>query len=169
MRRPFHCHAKRPGSLDQGLAALGERLSSSAAAASGRRGNIAAHVRVKATSNIPRNIYYAPDMDGSTEPGEVVWVTVPSQPPAVRSMLVVGREQRDVLGLLISPGKEHEGDSRWLGIGSGEWDPSGEPCWVRLDKTLLVPETDVHRRGTTVPRPRFERVATRLRDHFDWT
>ena len=156
----------RSGSLDQGLAMLGERLASPV---SQHRAKLAARVRVKPTSNVPRNIYYAPDMDGNTEPGEVVWVTVPSQPPSERSMLVVGREQHDVMGLLISPGAEHAEDSRWLGIGAGEWDASGAPCWVRLDKTLFVPETDVHRRGTTVPRPRFDRVATRLRDHFDWT
>ncbi|MCP1386878.1 hypothetical protein M5J20_01510 [Corynebacterium sp. TA-R-1] len=155
----------RTTSLDQGLAMLNARL---AAPASDRRAKRAARVNVKPTGKIPRNIYYAPDMDGNAEPGEVVWVTVPSQPPTERSMLVVGREQHEVLGLLISPGKEHADDQHWLGIGCGEWDASGEPCWVRLDKTLCVPETDVHRRGTTVPALRFERVANRLRDRFDW-
>lgn len=157
---------KRAGSLDRGLALLNERLASPAV----RRGkDLAARVQVKATAKIPRNIYYAPDMDGSAEPGEVVWVTVPSQPPSERSMLVVGRDRHDVLGLLISPEKDHAQDSRWLGIGCGSWDSSGEPCWVRLDKTLCVPESDVHRRGATLPPMRFERVANRLRDHFDWS
>ena len=105
----------------------------------------------------------APDMDGGAEPGEVVWVTVPSQPPRERSMLVVGREYRDVLGLLISPEEQHADDDRWFEIGPGDWDASGSPCWVRLDKTLVVPEADVHRRGTTVPQRRFERVANTLR------
>ena len=155
----------RAGSLDRGLALLNERLASPAA---GRGKDVAARVQVKLTNKIPRNIYYAPDMDGSAEPGEVVWLTVPSQPPAERPMLIVGRDRHDVLGLLISPQKEHSQDSRWLGIGSGGWDASGEPCWVRLDKTLCVPESDVHRRGTSLPALRFERVANRLRDHFDW-
>lgn len=156
---------KRAGSLDHGLALLNARLSNPTHDPSDKR---AARVSVKPTARIPRNIYYAPDMDGNAEPGEVVWVTVPSQPPSVRSMLVVGRDQHEVLGLLISPEKAHADDARWLGIGSGEWEASGEPCWVRLDKTLCVPETDVHRRGTIVPSLRFERVANRLRDHFDW-
>lgn len=152
-------------SLEKGLALLNERL---ARPNSQRRERLASRVHVKPTAAIPRNIYYAPDMDGGAEPGEVVWVTVPSEPPSERSMLVVGRDRADVLGLLISPEKDHADDSRWLGIGSGGWDATGEPCWVRLDKTLCVPESDVHRRGTTVPPLRFERVANRLRDHFDW-
>ncbi|UIZ91729.1 hypothetical protein JZY91_08310 [Corynebacterium sp. CNCTC7651] len=156
---------KRTTSLDQGLALLNARL---AAPAAERRGKRAARVSVRSTGKVPRNIYYAPDMDGNAEPGEVVWVTVPSHPPAERSMLVVGREQHEVLGLLISPVKAHADEQHWLGIGSGEWEASGEPCWVRLDKTLFVPETDVHRRGTIIPPLRFERVASRLRDRFDW-
>lgn len=156
---------RRVASLDQGLALLNARL---AGPASGRENARPARMNVQPTGSLARNIYYAPDMDGNAEPGEVVWVTVPSRPPTVRSLLVVGREQHEVLGLLISPGQEHAEDARWLGIGSGEWDASGAPCWVRLDKTLCVAETDVHRRGTIVPPLRFERVASRLRDRFDW-
>lgn len=107
-------------------------------------------------------------MDGQAEPGEVVWVTVPSTPPSQRCVLIVGREHHDVLGLLISPDKDHAEDEDWLAIGAGEWEPSGEPCWVRVDKTLLIPEIDVLRRGAFVPQRRFERVANRLRDRFDW-
>lgn len=166
MPKMFKRARPRAASLDEGLALLNERLASPAAQ---RRSKLAARVHIQPTAKISRNIYYAPDMDGNTEPGEVVWVTVPSQPPSERSMLVVGRDNHEVLGLLISPQQQHADDARWLGIGAGEWDPSGEPCWVRLDKTLCVPETDVHRRGTTVPRLRFERVANRLRDHFDWS
>ena len=84
-------------------------------------------------------------------------------------MLVVGRDRHDVLGLLISADENHADEKDWMPIGSGEWKPSGEPCWVRLDKTLCVPESDVHRRGATLPPLRFERVANRLRDHFDWS
>lgn len=90
-------------------------------------------------------------MDGQAEPGEIVWVTVPSDPPQERSLVVIGREHHDVLGLLISPREKHRHEDHWLGIGSGEWDDTGDPCWVRLDKTLMVPETEVHRRGTYIP------------------
>lgn len=165
MAKWFPRRSPRRGSLDRGLELLNERLASPN---SEQRTKLSSRVQVKPTGNIPRNIYYAPDMDGGAEPGEVVWVTVPSQPPTVRSMLVVGRDHHEVLGLLISPKKSHSEERDWIGIGSGEWEASGDPCWVRLDKTLFVPETDVHRRGTTLPPLRFERIATRLRDRFDW-
>lgn len=155
----------KPGSLDQGLALINERLTSQVQ----HRRERASRVLVRPTGTLARNVYYAPDMDGGAEPGEVVWVTVPSQPPKRRSMLVVGREHHDVLGLLISPDEEHADDDRWFEIGPGEWCETGRPCWVRMDKTLVVPETDLHRRGTTVPPRRFEGVANRLRERFDWS
>ena len=151
--------------LDQGLALLNERLGSSPR---DRTRKIASRLLVKPTAKVARSIYYAPDMDGQAEPGEIVWVTVPSDPPQERSLVVIGREHHDVLGLLISPWEKHLHEDHWLGIGSGEWEDTGDPCWVRLDKTLMVPETEVHRRGTYIPPRRFERIANRLRDRFDW-
>jgi len=154
----------RTASLDQGLALLHDRVANQIEI----RRKRASRMDVRPTGSVPRNVYYAPDMDGGAEPGEVVWVTVPSHPPKERSMLVVGREHSDILGLLISPEAGHAEDDRWFEIGPGDWDSSGQPCWVRLDKTLVVPEADVHRRGTTVPQRRFERVANTLRDRFQW-
>ena len=130
----------RTASLDQGLALLHDRVTNQIE----MRRKRASRVDVRPTGSVPRNVYYAPDMDGGAEPGEVVWVTVPSHPPKERSMLVVGREHSDILGLLISPEEEHAEDDRWFEIGPGDWDASGHPCWVRLDKTLVVPEADVH-------------------------
>ena len=116
----------RTASLDQGLALLHERVTDQIE----HRRNHASRVNVRPTGAVPRNVYYAPDMDGGAEPGEVVWVTVPSHPPRERSMLVVGREYRDVLGRLISPEEQHADDDRWFEIGPGDWDASGSPCWV---------------------------------------
>ncbi|WJY68579.1 type II toxin-antitoxin system PemK/MazF family toxin [Corynebacterium auris] len=162
----FHRSKRNHSSaLDQSLALLNERLGSSPRDTAHK---IASRLLVKPTAKVARNIYYAPDMDGQAEPGEIVWVTVPSNPPQERSLVVIGREHRDVLGLLISPEEKHRDDEHWLGIGSGEWEDTGEPCWVRLDKTLMVPESEVHRRGTYIPPRRFERIANRLRDRFDW-
>ncbi|WKD57220.1 hypothetical protein CAPI_03290 [Corynebacterium capitovis DSM 44611] len=155
----------RSSALDQGLALLNERLGSTPR---DRSHKIASQLLVKPTAKVARSIYYAPDMDGQAEPGEVVWVTVPTNPPQERSLVVVGREHRDVLGLLISPEEDHPTREHWLGIGSGEWEYNGNPCWVRLDKTVMVPESELHRRGTYIPPRRFERIANRLRDHFDW-
>ncbi|MDK6492845.1 PemK-like, MazF-like toxin of type II toxin-antitoxin system [Corynebacterium coyleae] len=156
---------KRKPVLDHGFTLFGDRLTSQIQQRRGR----APQVSVRPTDSVCRSIYYAPDMDGTAEPGEVVWVTVPSHPPRQRSILIVGRERHDVLGLLISPEREHENDERWFEIGPGDWESSGQPCWVRLDKTLVVPESDVERRGTTVPPRRFQRVANTLRERFNWS
>lgn len=150
--------------LDQGLELINERLGYTEASTRRR----AARTRVVPTGDIARSIFYAPDMDGQAEPGEVVWFHVPTSPPKERSMLVVGRDRHDVLGLLISSDDNHAEDEDWMPIGSGEWKPTGEPCWVRMDKTLSIPETDLRRRGALFPARRFERVADHLRKRFDW-
>ena len=89
--------------LDQGLRLLNERLGNGPT----HRQRRAARTRVIPTGDIPRAIFYAPDMDGQAEPGEVVWFNVPTTPMRERSMLVVGRERQDVLGLLISSDEIH--------------------------------------------------------------
>ncbi|EFK54725.1 type II toxin-antitoxin system PemK/MazF family toxin [Corynebacterium genitalium ATCC 33030] len=155
---------KEASPLDQGLDLINERLGYTEANQHRR----AARTRVVPTGDIARSIFYAPDMDGQAEPGEVVWFNVPTTPPKERSMLVVGRDRHDVLGLLISADENHADEKDWMPIGSGEWKPSGEPCWVRMDKTLSIPETDLRRRGALFPARRFERVAEHLRKRFDW-
>lgn len=156
--------AKKPTALDQGLKILNERMGNSPTSQRRR----AARARVMPTREISRSIFYAPDMDGQAEPGEVVWFNVPTNEMKERSMLVVGRDRHNVLGLLISANEDHADDSDWLEIGSGEWKPTGEPCWVRMDKTIFIPETDVRRRGALFPARRFEHIAEHLRKHFDW-
>lgn len=111
-------------------------------------------------------------MDGQPEPGEVVWVWTPSDTPGGplrnRAILVVGHEPYSILGLLISPNKDHDSDPKWLEIGIGEWDESGRNCWVRLDRILEVPTPEIRRQGLYFPRRRFDRVAAKLRDHYGW-
>ncbi|MCT1683336.1 type II toxin-antitoxin system PemK/MazF family toxin [Corynebacterium appendicis] len=156
--------ADKPTALDQGLKILNERMGNSPTRVRRRP----ARTRVVPTRDISRSIFYAPDMDGQAEPGEVVWFNVPTTPLKERSMLVVGRDRHEVLGLLISANEDHADDSDWVAIGCGEWKATGEPCWVRMDKTLFVPETDLRRRGALFPARRFEHIADHLRKHFDW-
>ena len=67
----------------------------------------AAVTTVRPTEHHARSIYYAPDMDGQADPGEVIWVWIqpnlPGHPARERAMVVVGRSQHLLLGLLISP------------------------------------------------------------------
>ncbi|MHA2789536.1 type II toxin-antitoxin system PemK/MazF family toxin [Corynebacterium sp. S7] len=157
--------ARKLTSLDKGLSQLNQRLGNTTDKHTHR---VAEALQVDPTEHLARSIYYSSDLDGYAEPGEVVWVTVPSTPPQERSMLVIGRNMQNVLGLLISSHEGHANKSEWLEIGNGEWDTSATQCWLRLDKTIVVPETQVSRRGILFPRSRFELVANRLRATFRW-
>lgn len=131
-----------------------------------------AKIRVEHTESRARSIFFAPDMDGQADSGEVVWVWAPTggagTPPTERAILLVGRTRSTVLGLLISPNSAHSDDDSWLEIGSGEWDDSGRQCWVRLDRVLEVSEEQVRRKGILFPQRRFERIANRLRQMYHW-
>ena len=111
-------------------------------------------------------------MDGQADPGEVIWVWIqpnlPGHPARERAMVVVGRSQHLLLGLLISPNPEHANEDNWIDIGSGGWDVAGCQCWVRLDKILEVPESTIRRQGAIIPKSRFERIAQRLRSDYSW-
>lgn len=128
---------------------------------------------VHRTGSLQRSIYYAPDMDGQADSGEVVYISIAcsgaTNPPEERALLVIGHQRQVVLGMLISSNPIHEGDAAWLDIGAGDWDPSGKSCWVRLDKILEVPEASIRRQGAMMPLRRFERLAVRLREDYGWT
>ncbi|BAU96679.1 hypothetical protein N24_2417 [Corynebacterium suranareeae] len=129
-------------------------------------------ISVVPTESMARLIFYAPDMDGQADPGEVVWIWAPadgpSLPPRERAIVVVGRNRNAILGLLISCNPEHRSHEDWIDIGSGGWDPRGRQSWVRLDRVLEVSELGIRRQGTVIPQGRFERIANRLRNDFDW-
>lgn len=130
-------------------------------------------IHVTATAAKARSIYYAPDMDGQPEPGEVVWVWAPSDGPdrplRDRAVLVISHGRDTVLGLLISPNPRHANEKEWLDIGSGEWDEKGRQCWVRLDRVLEIPHLGIRRQGVLFPRRRFDRIASKLRNRYGWT
>ncbi|WJZ03363.1 type II toxin-antitoxin system PemK/MazF family toxin [Corynebacterium freiburgense] len=163
---PIHDRA-----LDRGLARLGDRLGLDTPTEDEPRRRAIA-VNAKPTHTLARNLYYAPDMDGQADPGEVVWIMVntngPDNPPTERAIVVVGRTAHNILGLLISPDSTHKNEHNWLDIGAGGWDEASRQCWVRLDKVLEVPELDIRRQGAIIPKQRFERIANRLRKEFGW-
>jgi hypothetical protein len=86
-----------------------------------------------------------------------------------RAVLVVGRDQHTLLGLMLSIQERHAADRDWVGIGSGSWDDDGRPSWVRLDRVLDVPEEGIRREGAILEREAFEVVAARLRADFSWS
>lgn len=127
------------------------------------------------TRSLARGIFYAPDMDGQADPGEVVWVRIRTREGSeaeMRAVLIVGRKAHTLLTLLISSNREHLQEDNWLSIGSGPWDVRSQSgsCGssVRLDKVLEVPESMIQRRGIAMPERRYDRVAARLRADYGW-
>ena len=125
------------------------------------------------TAHRARQVVYAPDLDGRADPGEVVWTWVVYEDDPTRGkdrpVLVVGRERRVLLGLMLSSQEHHDQDPAWVPIGSGNWDYEGRPSWVRLDRVLDVPEEGIRREGAIMDRTTFEVIATRLRTEYRWS
>ena len=131
-----------------------------------------APTRVRTRPPRGRHLAYAPQPDGRADPGEVVWTWVPYEDdPAQgkdRPVLVVGREGRRLLGLMLSSQPGRDGQAGWLALGAGGWDRDARPSWVRLDRVLDVPEQGIRREGAVLDRARFDRVAQALRSDHGW-
>ncbi len=120
-----------------------------------------------------RRIAYAPDLDGAADPGEIVWAWVPFEEGDGRGkdrpVLLVGREGRELLGLMLSSQAERADDRNWVGIGSGKWGGQGRPSYVRLDRVVEVGEHEIRREGAVLDEARFARVAGELRSRYGWS
>ncbi len=125
------------------------------------------------TEQRARKIVYAPDLDGRADPGEIVWTWVVYEDDPTRGkdrpVLVVGRDRRTLLGLMLSSQDHHVDDPNWVAVGTGSWDYDGRTSWVRLDRVLDVPEEGIRREGAILDRDRFDVVATRLRTEYFWS
>jgi hypothetical protein len=124
------------------------------------------------TEDRGRHLEYAPNLDGDADPGEVVWTWVkyeedPHQGKD-RPVLVVGRDARTLLGLMLSSQSERDGRRNWMALGPGAWDRGQRPSWVRLDRVLEVDEDGIRREGAILESGRFDEVAARLRDGYGW-
>jgi hypothetical protein len=119
-----------------------------------------------------RHVAYAPDLDGAADPGEVVWTWVPYEEDDGRGkdrpVLVVGREGRDLVGLMLSSQADRADDRNWVGVGAGKWDGQGRPSYVRLDRVIEVGEHEIRREGAVLDKRRFDRVAQELRERYGW-
>jgi hypothetical protein len=119
-----------------------------------------------------RRLVYAPNLDGRADPGEVVWTWVAYEDlPAQgkdRPVLIVGREGRGLLGLMLSSNPERDGQHNWYALGEGAWDRQHRASWIRLDRVLRVPESGIRREGAVLERSRFDAVARILRKDYGW-
>ncbi len=125
------------------------------------------------TAQRARKLVYAPNLDGRADPGEIVWTWVVYEDDPTRGkdrpVLVVGRDRRVLLGLVVSSQERHAVDPDWVGIGAGAWDYEGRESWVRLDRVLDVPEESIRREGAILDREIFDVVAARLRAEYAWS
>ena len=173
------------GALDEGLDMLYSRLGLQGIEPTKADRPFTCDFTVCTSDSFPRNIFYAPNMDGQVDPGEVVWFWVPNHDAdpndetttttddttpkfTERALVVSGRTGDPVLGLITSPNPEHADDEKWLDIGSGPWDEQGRRSWLRLDKVIKVAETAIRRQGAVIPLGRFNRIASRLRNEYGW-
>jgi hypothetical protein len=149
------------------------RTRTSRAGGSAARPRPAGGARTAPARDRARRIAYAPDLDGAADPGEIVWTWVPYEEDDGRGkdrpVLVVGREGRDLVGLMLSSQAERADDRNWIGVGSGKWDGQGRPSYVRLDRVIEVGEHEIRREGAVLDERRFERVADALRTRYGWS
>ncbi|GHB23957.1 type II toxin-antitoxin system PemK/MazF family toxin [Streptomyces chryseus] len=138
----------------------------------GRRGP-AATTEADPRTTGPVRTSYAPDRDGDPDPGEIVWTWVPYEENDGRGkdrpVLVVAREAAGTLLAVRLSSKPHDRDREWAAIGSGPWDARGRESWVDLDRVLRVHEDGMRREACALDRPRFDRIARRLRERYGWT
>ncbi|MFI9628936.1 type II toxin-antitoxin system PemK/MazF family toxin [Streptomyces sp. NPDC052042] len=120
----------------------------------------------------PVRTSYAPDRDGTPDPGEIVWTWVPFEENDGRGkdrpVLVVAREATGTLLAVQLSSKQHDMDREWVALGAGPWDGSGRPSWVNLDRVLRVHENGMRREACALDCERFDRVVGRLRERYGW-
>jgi hypothetical protein len=124
-------------------------------------------------------IEYRPDPDGDPDPGEVVWGWVPFEEDHGRGkdrpVLLIGRDGGWLLGLMLSS-QDHDRDAAqearygrsWTDVGSGDWDRTGRPSEVRLDRVIRLDPAAVRREGGVLRREVFEDVAAQVRRVNGW-
>lgn len=105
---------------------------------------------------------YRPRLDGTPDPGEIVWTWVAYEDePNIgkdRPVVVIGLANRGRLAVLMLSTRDHSGDSCWLAIGPGDWDEQHRPSWVRGDRILAVVPEAIRREGSVLPQQAYESI-----------
>ena len=124
------------------------------------------------------DISYDPHPDGVADPGEVVWTWVPFEEDHSqgkdRPVVIVGRDRGWLLAVPMTS-KDHDRDAAqeagegryWVDIGAGDWDRSGRPSEVRVNRILRIDPHAVRRIAARLDQGRFADVAEGIRCHFD--
>ena len=133
---------------------------------------VSATVEIKASAINGVRMTYAPDKDGSPDPGEVVWTWVPFEENDGRGkdrpVLVVAAEPGGTVLAVQFTSKAHEGDAEFIPVGAGAWDSENRPSWVNIERVLRVHPDGMRREATALPRAAFDKVAARLQARYRW-
>lgn len=115
---------------------------------------------------------YQPEVDGTPDPGEIVWTWVPYEENDGRGkdrpVLVVGRLDATRVIAFALTSKPHNRERDYLALGVGEWDHDRRASWVDLGRVLRVDESGMRREGAVLDRTRFIRVAEALAKRYGW-
>lgn len=121
------------------------------------------------------SVRYAPQPDGSPDPGEVVWTWVPYEEDHSRGkdrpVLLVGHSGPHLLALMLTS-KDHDPDGNrsedYVDIGTGSWDRQQRPSEANLGRVLQISPDSIRREGAVLDRKRFDAVAAGLRSRHGW-
>jgi len=111
---------------------------------------------------------YAPDLDGTADPGEVVWSWVPYEENDGRGkdrpLVVIARRGATLYGLMLSSNPRRAGEPGWLTLGAGAWDAEHRVSYVRLDRLLELREDGIRREAAVLRKDMYDRLTTALRN-----
>ena len=115
---------------------------------------------------------YAPVHDGEPDPGEIVWTWVPYEERDGRGkdrpvVIVAASGRGDFLAVQLTS-KAHDGDRDFLSLGTGAWDASGRPSWVRVDRVFRVRTGGMRREAASLDAARYALLTQALGDRYGW-
>jgi hypothetical protein len=96
------------------------------------------------------------------------WARLGDEPGRDLPVLVIGRDDATLLGLVLTGDPAPAADHDWISVGPATWADERHPAWVRVDHVLDVPEAGIRREGAVLDRPAFDLVAHRLCTAYRW-
>ncbi|MGQ7313581.1 type II toxin-antitoxin system PemK/MazF family toxin [Microbacterium arabinogalactanolyticum] len=118
------------------------------------------------------NVGYSPSRNGQPDSGEVIWTWVPYEENDGRGkdrpVLVIGRQSADRVYAVRMTSKAHDGDRKFLSIGSGAWDSQGRESWVDIEQLYSVHHDGMRREAAVLDKGRYGRVTEALIRRYGW-